>query len=535
MIAEALSRMIPLRATKAPDDDFWYHPAGSVSSAGVTVNADTAMGVAACYACISVLAKTLASLPFRVYRQTGKEKEQVPDHEFWKLLHDRPNVWQTSYEWREMGMAHILTRGNFYCLIADTKFGTQLIPLRPERMQVEQMPDFRIRYKYTPPDGPERMIQSNQILHIRGLSRDGITGVGIIENARNALGLSIAQETHGSGQFKNGGLPAFYIKRPEGKRWDTTAITNFRAAWRKIHAGPENAGNPPILEDGMSLESLGMTNEDTQWIESRGFQAIEICRFFGVPPHMIAILDRATFSNIEEQGIDFGRYTLAPWCVRWEQCIGRDLIIDEPDIFCKLVIEGLQRGNIQSRYAAYNVGLQAGFLTRNEVREWEDLNPIDGGDTPLEPLNQVPAGSRDQGQREEAPASDRQEREPPDQRGAFAVLIEDAAARIGAAEIRGLEARADKAAGDRERWGQWAGAFYLRHRDYVIRTLTPLCAAWNHGNERKVSADPMADSICALGLAVLEADVPAVLSAWQHTRAGELAELLKGEFFRETL
>lgn len=543
MILDAFAAVIPRRRAGRPDvlDDFWYQPAGAPTFTGITVRPDNALAVATVFACIRVLAETFASLPCRVYRRLdARSKEPDQESPLWRTLHDQPNPWQTSFEWREMAMAHLCLRGNFYCRIYPAiEGGIDLYPLNPDSVTAEQLPDGAIRYKHRRPDGGQESLSQYEVLHVRGLSLNGFTGISILEFARQAVGLGIAQEQHGASLFKNGALPAFWIKRPPGRKWDKSAIENFRAGWRKLHAGAENAGNPPILEDGMELMQLGLTNSDSQWLESRKFQADEIVRFFRVPPHLVGILDKATFSNIEQQSIEFVTYTMTPWCVRFEQAVQRDLIEDPEESFVKLALEGLLRGDIASRYAAYNVGLQAGFLLRNEVRELEDLNPIPGGDTPLEALNMVPAGSRDaeppeppEDEEPDADEEDEEESMPPggDRQRAMATLIEDAAARIASAEIRAVEGRIDKAA-DRQRWCDWLAEFYPAHAKYIEKALTPLATAWRAlgGDYPDVAA--VCREHCRRGFSLFAGPDPAgAVAGWKTTLAADTAAAINAAF-----
>lgn len=521
MIAEALSRWIAPRATRGPTDDFWYRPIGAQSTAGVDVTIDKAMALSTAFACIRLLSEVVGSLPCLVYERTGEDKRRATEHPLYYLLHEQPNTWQTPQQFFEMLVAHINLRGNFYARIVPGLRGgvTQLVPLNPDpqRMWVEQMADGTLLYHYREEDGREDTYAQNEIFHVAGLTANGITGVSVLEYARNALGLGLAQETHGAGLFKNGALPAFWIKRPPGVKWSDSARNNFRAGWRGMHAGAENAHNPPILEDGMELMSLGLTNEDSQWLESRQFQAVEICRFFRVPPHMAGILDRATFSNIEHQGIEFVTYTLAPWLTRISQAAKRDLIADDR-FFVEFLADALLRGETKSRYEAYNLAINGGWMTRNEARRRENWNALEGLDEPLEPLNMAPAGSREAGG--QAPEGDDTEAARPN----LVPVIEDAAARIVANEIRLLEARADKAAEDRTKWDQWAAGQYERHRAYVAAALAPIAAAVCS----QVDVQALAHSLATESVSELAgADVPAVLEQWKQHKAAEVAERLK--------
>lgn len=530
----------PKTARYGPADDYWYRPVGAATATGIDVTVENAMTVPAVFRCVTLLADTIGSLPWRVYRSSFTDtrlKTQETKLPLWRTLHTAPNSWQTAMDWRSLGMCHVALRGNFYNRIERQGNSIDLIPLNPDRMQVT-LNRGTIAYKYSEPAGPEVTYSQDEIFHVRGPTLNGITGLSVLSYARESVGSSLAKRTHGSSLFKNGGLPTFWIKRPKGVKWTTDARRNFREGWRKIHGGAENAGNPPILEDDMELKEIGVSNKDSQWIEAMGFDAVDICRFFGVPPHLVGILDRATFSNIEQQSIEFVTYCIRPIAVRWEQAANRDLV-DESDLYTKLVLEGLMRGDIASRYTAYNVGIQSGFLTRNEVRELEDLNPIDGGDEALEPLNMVPLGQRDEPpaqspQRDEPPAQDDDEmpkRKKKASTALFGAWIADAAERIAAAEIHGLSGRSGKAAGDRSKWNQWAATFYEEKQvPYAHKTLHPIIKALLADGAPLESLSLPVDISAPPIVFDVTVDVSEMLKTWQTTRAGELTAILHGVF-----
>ena len=333
--------------------------------------------------------------------------------------------------------------------------GLELWPLNPDFMNVDQLPDRSLKYTYRPHPGKEEKYTAAEILHVRGLSLNSITGVSVLQYAANTIGLSIAQQTHGAALFRNGGLPTFWISRPAGKTW-TPDASNFRQGWRKLHAGPENAGNPPILQDGMELHELGLSNRDSQWLESLNFNAIDICRFFGVPPHMAGIRQDVEL-DVEQMGLEFVLYTLGPLAVRFEQAADRDLVLDGEDYFTKYDFDALLRGN-KLRGAGREHRHPGRLADRQRSCAEEGRNPVKGGDEARFPTNMQPAGGgpdwNEQGGqpgkgRKKAPAKSKDEDEDLlideddaaeaksrtglGQRPAFAVLLDDAAARMTAA------------------------------------------------------------------------------------------------------
>ena len=560
MIATALSAMIPgLKTTDyGPLSSFWYQPVGSVSSSGIAVKPDNAQTVPAVYGCMRVRREVFASLPCRVYRMVEDDRsEQARQHPLWRVLHKRPNSWQTPYDFQAMAADHLVLRGNFYCKIVNTRDGLELIPLNPDRVTVEQLDDYSLRYKYRKTNGDVQTIAQDGMFHVRAQSLNGITGVSVIEAAKHTVGSSLAKRNFGDSLFSNGGLPTFWISRPAERPWgkDGTARKNFREGWRRLQGGPENAGNPPILEDGMELHKLGLTSRDSQWIEARGFDAREICRFFGVDPVLIAEASTGTLGTNEQVWTHFAKSTLMPMAIAWNQAVYRDLIDDE-DYYVKLVLDSILSADLLSRYQANNIAVQGGWKLVNEVRRQEDMNPIEGGDTPRYPLNMQPAGGgpdqNEQGgqpgkgepkppkqvddEGDEETAYEKRKKQQKSQQEAFGILLEEAAQRIAAHEIRGLGARADKAAEDREKWNAWGADFYCKHLEYAAKTLDPICAAWLAENgvklDPKLVAARLQEPANTAELFEQNGNVPAILDRWRSDLAAHHTDTLTTEFFR---
>lgn len=560
MIGQFLSSLLPSRRAMdfGPLSDFWYNPVGTTSSSGVIVKPDNAMRVSAVFACVTKLSEVLSQLDFRVFDTSGDKDKEARKHPAWSALYNKPNRWQTPIEWQAMGMAHLCLRGNYYNRIVINDEGeTELVPLNPDRMTVEQMEDRRLRYIYRQKVGSEITLSNADMLHVRGLTLDGLVGVSVLEYARNAVGTCIAQETHGAALFKNGGLPTFWIGRPQGSRFTQEARRNFRAGWRTLHGGAENSGNPPILEDGMEIHELGMSNRDSQWIEARSFQAIEICRFFGVPPYMIGVQGEAA-RNIEQMGTEFVRYTLAPWSARWCQSIERDLIADRDKYCVRQNLEELEKGDKLSRYQAHNIAIQGGWQLPNEARAEEGWEPIEGGDIPRFPMNMQPAGGGPDEQQQggqpgkpkppkmepadEGDSSYQQRKKDDEQkkkntRKAFAVLLDDRAARIATAEIKGMEKRASKASENKTLWNAWATEFYVSQTSFIESTLSVTAKAWEIETGHIVDTRAIANSIfeSASELFADDADVPVILKEWKTTRAAAVLAQLERAFFNEAI
>jgi HK97 family phage portal protein len=364
-----------------------------MSLSGQPVNETTAMKVSSFYAAVRVITESIASLPLDLYRRLpdggGKQKE-YKDRRF-RLLHSQPNGWQTSFEFREMLTYHIIIRGNGYAYISRGKDGQirELIPMHPDKVEVQQDSLYRLNYTYTTENRGSIPLTQSDVLHIRGLSLDGFTGVSMLTWAREVIGGALGQQEHGNRLWRNGANPGIVLEHP-GKLSDD-AYRRLKESWNAEYAGASNSAKTAIIEEGMKIDRLAMTSEDAQFIESRKFSRSEIAGVTRVPPHMIGDLDRATFSNIEHQDLAFVKHTLRPWLVRWEQALSRDLI-RQPDIFPEFNIDGLARGDLKSRYEAYAIGRNWGWLSVNDIREKENMNPIEDGDEYLRPLNMQPVG-----------------------------------------------------------------------------------------------------------------------------------------------
>ena len=355
------------------------------------------MQTTAVYACVRILAETLAALPLQLYRYTPGGKERVYDHPLYHLLHDEPNPEMTSFIFRETLMSHLLIWGNAYAQIIRDRLGRVqgLYPLRPDKMTVCRDDRGKIFYLYTK-TGDENpnikpygqvALQKEEVLHIPGLGFDGLVGYSPIAMARNAVGMTMACEEYGASFFANGASPSGVLEHP-GVLKDPAKV---RDSWNAVYRGTGNAHKVAVLEEGMKYEQIGVPPEEAQFLESRKYSVTEIARIFGVPPHMIADLEHATFSNIESQDINFAKHSIMPECVNWEQELMRKLIRDdEHDRYeIEFVMDGLVRGDIESRYKAYAIGRQWGFLNANDIRAKENMNSVDGGETIYVPLNMI--------------------------------------------------------------------------------------------------------------------------------------------------
>jgi HK97 family phage portal protein len=355
---------------------------GSTSS-GKTVNERTAMQTTAVYACVRILAETIASLPLHTYMNTESGKEKARDHPIYYLLSDSPNPEMTSFVFRETLMGHLLLWGNSYSQIIRNGHGkvVALYPLLPDKMKVGRSENGEIYYLYTS-EGKEYLLRNTEVLHIPGLGFDGLIGYSPIAMAKNAIGMALATEEYGAKFFSNGANPGGVLEHP-GVVKDPHRI---RDSWNQVYQGTSNAHRVAVLEEGMKFSPIGIPPEQAQFLETRKYQTEEICRIFRVPPHLVGDLERATFSNIEHQSISFVVHTIRPWLVRIEQSINKALFTEKEKekYFVSFLVEGLLRGDYESRMRGYSIGIQNGFMSPNDVRSLENMNPIppeEGGNT----------------------------------------------------------------------------------------------------------------------------------------------------------
>ena len=362
------------------------------ANSGEKVDEQSAMQISTVYACVRLLAETVAALPLHLYRYTdgGKGKESAFDHPLYRILYRQPNEEMSSFIWRETMMTHLLLWGNAYSqIIRDGRNNVLgLYPLLPENVEVdrdEQGQLYYIYHAYTDEVPGEQnqdiYFRKDEILHIPGLGFNGLVGFSPIAMMKNSLGTTLAVEKYGASFFKNGAQPSGVLEHP-GVLKDPQKI---RDNWTAVYGGANNAHRVAVLEEGMAYKAISLPPEDSQFLSTRQFGVEEICRIFRVPPHMVQSLEHATFSNIEHQSIDFVVHTLTPWLVRFEQAIIKDLLLEEEQdvLFPKFNVDGLLRGDYQSRMNGYATGISNGFLSPNDIHRLENMDLIpaeEGGD-----------------------------------------------------------------------------------------------------------------------------------------------------------
>ena len=368
---------------------YTFYMGGSTS--GKTVTERSAMQMTAVYSCVRILAEAIAGLPLHVYRYNSDGgKAMALDHPLYRLLHDEPNPEMSSFVFRETLMTHLLLWGNAYAQIIRNGKNeiVALYPLMPNKMSVDRDENGRLYYTYY--RGNDEAIknkefavtlQPSDVLHIPGLGFDGLVGYSPIAMAKNAIGMAIACEEYGAKFFANGAAPGGVLEHP-GVLKNPDKV---RESWNKLFRGSANSHQIAVLEEGLKYQPIGISPEQAQFLETRKFQINEIARIFRVPPHMIGDLEKSSFSNIEQQSLEFVKYTLEPWLMRWEQSMARRLFSDseKKEYFIRFNVEGLLRGDYESRMNGYAVARQNGWMSANDIRELENLDRIPaelGGD-----------------------------------------------------------------------------------------------------------------------------------------------------------
>ena len=442
---------------------------GTESASGVAVNEDSAMTAASVVACLRVLSTTMAMLPLPVYRRipTGG-KDRAYDHPLYTILHDSPNNYQTAYEFRQQMMMHLLLYGNHYSLMDhDQETGAirGLIPFpEPARMEVA-LYGTEAAYQYTRRDGTKQTFTQNEVLHFRGMSSNGLMGVNLMDTGRDQIGLALALQTFAGRFFKNGASLGGVLEHPGTLSAD--AQKRLREGWERAYSGVSNAHKVAILEEGLKYTRMGATPEEAQALESRKFQTLEVARIFGVPPHMIGDLERATFSNIEHQGIEFVTFCIAPWCKLIEQRIWKQLLndIEKQSMFAEFTVAALMRGDYKSRQEGLNIMRQNGVINANEWRELESFNPIptEEGTLYLVNGNMTKPGAPPPKDDTEVEPKDDESKDDKKSDRAFNVLLADAVTRICKREMADLQKK---------------DFDIVRHEEYVRTVMEPIYKAF---------------------------------------------------------
>ena len=359
------------------------------SKTGIAITEDSAMRLSAVFGAVRVISETIASLPWAVKQDVGDSTRNASAHPINKLIH-HPNGMMTDFNFREVCQAHLCLHGNAFIAIRRNEAGqpVKLIPVHPDRVEVKVYKDEKF---YNIDQGKETF-DDTEMIHILGLSFDGVIGKSVIEAARESIGLGLAADQFGGSFFGNGANVSAVLTHPG--RLSDEAYKRLMASWQRRYSGLDNAHKTAILEEGMNLQKVSISPQESQFLETRKFGVEDIARFFRIPLAYLGSLENSsTRANIEEQGIQFQRNTILPWVKRWEAEFNRKLFPNQDDYFIRINMDGLLRGDISSRYSSYATARQWGWLSVNDIRKHESLDPIDGGDIYLQPMNMVEAGT----------------------------------------------------------------------------------------------------------------------------------------------
>ena len=336
------------------------------------VNAKTAESISTVYACVSAISETIASLPFEVFKRTATGREKAKTHALYKLIHDKPNHWQTALEFREMLQRHVLLRGNGYAEIKrDRKGITALIPIHPDSVTVLVNNNGNLVYDVVQHDGSVKRLLADEVLHLRFHPSDSTPYLGRspIQVAQDTIALSLSEQQHGTNTFNNGtSLNGVIETLPTTTKDQAKQISD---SWKANYSGVKNAGTTPVLPSGASFKPVSMSLIDSQWLESRQFSVLEVCRLFRCPPHVVGVLDNANYSNAVEFARQFVTFTLKRHLLMWEQAINNTCLTDI--YYCEHNLDGLLRGDNTNRAAFYQSALSNQWMTIDEVRELENL------------------------------------------------------------------------------------------------------------------------------------------------------------------
>lgn len=367
---------------------------GSSTDSGVSITPETALTYSAVYQAVRCISEAVSSLPLNLYeRQPGGGKSKASAHPLYSILHDSPNPEMSSLQWRECSMAHLLLWGNSYTEIVRDLDGNcvELWPIDPSIVTAKRTDSGELYYDL---NRGKSFITAANMLHISGLSFDGISGMSPISMARQSLGLSLAIEQFGAGYFGRGARPGGVLTFPG--QLSPEARQNLRRSFEELHAGGANSHRVALLEAGLKWEAIGVPPDDSQFLQSREFQVVEVARWFNIPPHKLRDLNKPSYNSLEMMNIEFLTDTLRPWLVRWEQALNRKIIRpkDRGSYFVEHNVEGVLRGDIASRYQAYSVARNWGWLSVNEIREKENMNGVGPeGDLYMQPLNMQALGT----------------------------------------------------------------------------------------------------------------------------------------------
>jgi HK97 family phage portal protein len=501
-MGRAMATMI--RAASAPSalNDYWYQPVGMGSASGLRVDSNAAMKLSVVWRCMELLGGLVGTTSLGIFHNLPNGgKEDARSHPLYRTIHTRPNDYQAADVFFEQAQARLSMRGNsFSRIIPGASPGAYpvqaLIPLHPDRVSVHLarngMPVYGVR---STTDATTEWLSREKVWHVPGLTlaADGVSGLGTIEAARESLGLALAAEQFGARTFSQGIHPGATLQ-VQGSLSDP-AQQRLRANIKAILGGYAGVNEVAILEEGAKLEHFSLTPQDAQFLLTREFQAREIARWFGVPPHMVGEINRNTSwgAGIEQMTLGFIMFTGMRWLHRWEKAIGKDLLLGD-EYFAEFKLDSLLRGDTATRWNAYRIALEWGVLTINEVRRFENLNPIAGGDIPTMQINRAPLRAEEQLADIRAMVEGRDG--PPSEALSLptgktttemlSLFANDQATNVVRKEVLAMGRAAKHFASDPEAWTAAVRDFYDKHGGYVVEQLhVPALVATNYCNEQR--------------------------------------------------
>lgn len=513
-----MSVLIPeTRATKfsggnPADPAYWVKKLwlGKLATdSGIEVDEDTILTFSAVWAAVNIISGAIGFLPFNVYKRIDeKKKERIYKHPVYDLLHNRPNKYMSAQDFREVLQSHILLWGNCYVEIErnGARIPFALWPVLPNRI-IPRIVNHNLIYEVKAADNTIVNLQANDVLHCKGLGFDGLKGYSVIEYMANNAALGMAAEKYSSKFYANDSTPSGLLTTDAPITKETK--DGIKTDWETIHKGTDKQHQIAVLHSGLKYQSIGIPAKDAQLIESRKFSVVDVARWFSIPPHLLRDLERATFSNIEHQGIEFVTFTLMRWLKKWEhECNYKLFDESEKDYFTEFNVDGLLRGDTTARYTAYNIGRQAGFLCVNDIREKENMDYVEGGDTFLEPLNMQPVGTPPQDKSDELK----------NQR--FYPVIYDSWRRIVTKEVKALRDAAKNPA----EFKNYTKDFYVRHINFIEKALLPVlsaCFGETNGKAIEISRRYAQDRMAELEATT---DINKTLDDWENKIPIELTK-----------
>lgn len=511
----------------ADDDDFWYQRQPFLNSSGALVTPDTAMRVAAVNRCVKIISEMIASLPLIIYEWTDDGgKQRAGQHPLYNVLKNRPNRYQTSFEWRELCQSHLLLRGNAYSQIIPGPRGVvdQLLPVHPDYVTPkinEQTGD--VYYHIDPPKGQPYDVRDDMMFHLRGMSSHGLVGISPIQQAAQTVGLSLAMEDYGARFFSQSAKPTGILSA-EAKLNPEQRKAN-KDAWQKANSGPQNWHNVAVLDGGLKWQTTGMSNEDAQFLEARRYQIADIARIFGVPLFLLHETEKSTSwgTGLEQQMIAFVTFVLRPWAIRWEQQINSDLILANRFYFAEFLFDALLRGDTAARQEFYAAMRQWGIFSTNDVLALENRNGIGpAGDTRLIPAGYTevkPDGTRIAPTTAEPKAPPTPPKPPPEENARVAreerrVRMQLAAERAVRREIAAIRAALAEVGPEGIR--AWAETYYKGRVGPLVGAIGMTPAA---------AAEYVLQSAADITAALENGGIEPMLDAWQENRATMLVNV----------